>query len=141
MKAMLIVSGIWNIFFALAKWSLQSKNQLLKFLCIINGILLVFVVAADRLFGVNDKLLLLSFYFYLFVVGAMMDFKYITEKNTFSFIAVITSIIFVVGAIEVLLFADYNNAVSACLILTGCTFILSVPYEKLYEKLKSDKTK
>ena len=140
MKAMLIVSGIWNIFFALAKWSLQSKNQLLKVLCIINGILLVFVGAANRLFGANDKLLLLSFYLYLFVVGAMTDFKYITEKNTISFIAIITSIIFIAGAIVVLLFADHNNAVSACLILTGCTFFLSVPYEKLYEKLKSDKT-
>ena len=137
MEFVLICSGIWNMIFAFAKWSLESRNRLLKTLCAINGTCLISVGVVSMFSAFNDKSILLSFILSILVIGALIDFKFQIEKNPISFLAVFSSIALVICATGMTVFSDsVDDNIYACAILTGCVMLLSTPFEKLYEKTK-----
>lgn len=139
MGFVLICSGIWNMIFALAKWSLASKNRLIKSLCMVNGIYLVAVGVVSIFSSINDRSVFLSLLLSMLLIGMLIDFKFNTEKNTISIFAVFSSLALIVCAIGMTLLADsIDNIIYVCAILTGCTMFLSAPFERLHEKGKSD---
>lgn len=137
MEFVLVCSGIWNMIFAFVKWSLESRNRLLKILCAINGAYLISVGVASIFVAFNDKSILLSFFLSIFVIGALIDFKFHIENNLISIIAILSSIALVACAIGITLFSSsIDDNIYACAILTGCIMLLSTPFEKLDEKVK-----
>ena len=139
MEFLLICSGIWNTIFAFVKWSLEAQNRLLKILGIVNGAYLIAVGAAGMFLPLNSKCLVLSFCISLLFAGALIDVKFTAERNTFSVLATISSIVIVICAIGLFLFSDTaDDIVYACAAATGSIMILSTPFEKLSEKMKKD---
>lgn len=137
MEFILICSGVWNMIFAFAEWSLEAKNRLLKLLCVINGVILFFAGVVSVFFPLNEKSISLSFFSSLLLLGALFYSKFNIEKNTISFFACFSAVILVVCAIGMILFADsIDDSVYACVTLTGSVMILSTPFEKPYEKAK-----
>lgn len=135
MEFVLICSGIWNMIFAFAKWSLVAKNRLLKILCIVNGAFLVSVGVVSIYYPLNEKSISLSFFLSLLLIGALFDAKFNIKMNTISSLACFSSIVLVACAVGIILFSgSIDDDVYACAILTGSVMILSTPFEKLHEK-------
>ena len=142
MEFVLIFSGIWNIIFAHVKWSLQAKNRLLKILCIINGTYLITIYGISSFISLNDKSTFAAFLLSMLLVGMLIDFKFNTEKNVISKLAIFSSFILIAGAIGMMIFAenieDINCAIAT---LSGCVMILSTPFTQLSEVAKNNKGK
>mgnify|MGYP004576451065 CR=1 FL=1 len=135
MEFVLICSGIWSMIFALARWSLASKNRLLKVLCVINGIYLLIIGIMGAFISLNIKSMFISFCFLLFLIGVLIDVKLNTEKNTISGLAVLFSLVLMICAVGIGLFSDSNyDIIYSCAILTGCAMILLTPFDQLCKK-------
>lgn len=142
MEYVLICSGIWTMIFAFVKWSLESKNRLLKGMCVINGTCLVVAGIVSVFSSFNDRSIFLSFLLSLLLIGMLISFKLKTEKNTISVFAVLSSVVLIACAIGMALLADsIDDIIYACAVLTGCVMILSTPFGKLYEKMKDNGNK
>lgn len=142
MEFVLIFSGIWNIIFAHVKWSLQAKNRLLKILCIINGTYLITIGGISSFISLNDKSTFAAFLLSMLLVGMLIDFKFNTEKNVISKLAIFSSFFLIAGAIGMMIFAEnIEDIIDATAILSGCVMILSTPFTQLSEVAKNNKGK
>lgn len=142
MEFALIFSGIWNIIFAHVKWSLEAKNRLLKILCIINGTYLITIGGISSFISLNDKSTFAAFLLSMLLVGMLIDFKFNTEKNVISKLAIFSSFFLIAGAIGMMIFAEnIEDIIDATAILSGCVMILSTPFTQLSEVAKNNKGK
>lgn len=142
MEFVLICSGIWNIVFAHVKWSLQAKNRLLKILCIINGTYLVTIGGISSFISLNDKSTFAAFLLSMLLVGMLIDFRFNTEKNVISKLAILSSFILIACATGLMIFAEnIEDIIDATAILSGCVMILSTPFTQLSDVAKNNKGK